>query len=89
MLRKKAVPRNRESKTRSGRDPEDRVVEGSDSKAKREKMFDKKLADSFPASDALSSLPDPSEDSFRHLSTLSISVGTRNGTSYCPNIRTV
>ena len=64
MLRKKAVPRNRQSKTRSGRDPEDRAVDGFDSKAKREKMFDKTLADSFPASDALSSLPDPSEDSF-------------------------
>ena len=64
MLRKKAVPRNQQSKTRSDRAPEDRVVDGSDSKAKREKMFDKTLADSFPASDAISSLPDPSEDSF-------------------------
>jgi len=64
MLRKKAPPRNRPSKARSGRDPEDRVVGRSDSKAKREKMFDKTLADSFPASDPLSSLPNPSEDSF-------------------------
>ena len=64
MPRKKAVPKKRQSKTRPGRDPEDRFVGRSDSKAKREKMFDKTLADSFPASDAPSSLPDPSEDSF-------------------------
>ena len=64
MPRKKAAPKKRQSKTRPGRDPEDRFVPQSDSKAIREKMFDKTLADSFPASDALSSLPDPSEDSF-------------------------
>jgi hypothetical protein len=64
MRRKKAAPKKRQSKTRPGRDPEDRFVHQSDSKAIREKMFDKTLADSFPASDALSSLPDPSEDSF-------------------------
>jgi hypothetical protein len=64
MRRKKAVSKKRQSKTRPGRDPEDRVVGRSDLKAKREKMFDKTLADSFPASDALSSLPNPSEDSF-------------------------
>ncbi len=29
----------------------------------REKMMDKTLADSFPASDPPSSIPDPSEDS--------------------------
>ena len=64
MLRKKAAREGRKSKTLTGRDPEDRVVDQSNSKAKREKMFDKTLADSFPASDAPSSLPDPSEDSF-------------------------
>ena len=30
----------------------------------REKMMDKTIADSFPASDPPSSLPDPNEDSF-------------------------
>jgi hypothetical protein len=46
------------------RDPEDRVVDRADDAGKREKMFDKTMADSFPASDPPSSLPDPSEDSF-------------------------
>jgi hypothetical protein len=46
------------------RDPEDRCVDPCDAEAKREKMFDKTVADSFPASDPPSSLPDPSEDSF-------------------------
>jgi len=47
-----------------GRDPEDREVKSGDRKAKREKMMDKTIADSFPASDPPSSLPDPNEDSF-------------------------
>ena len=46
------------------RDPEDRIVDRADCEGKREKMFDKTMADSFPASDPPSSLPDPSEDSF-------------------------
>ena len=46
------------------RDPEDREVKAGDRKAKREKMMDKTIADSFPASDPPSSLPDPNEDSF-------------------------
>ena len=46
------------------RDPEDRLVDPADWDAKREKMFDKTIADSFPASDPPSSLPDPQEDSF-------------------------
>jgi hypothetical protein len=45
-------------------DPEDRIVDPADVRAKREKMLDKTIADSFPASDAPSSLPDPKEDSF-------------------------
>lgn len=48
----------------SSRDPEDRVVDAADWEAKREKMLDKTIADSFPASDPPSSLPDPNEDSF-------------------------
>ncbi len=45
------------------RDPEDRWVAGDDQKAIREKMLDKTLADSYPASDPPSTLPDPSADS--------------------------
>jgi hypothetical protein len=64
MLRKKGARKERPSKILPGRDPEDRVVDRSNSRAMREKMFDKTLADSFPASDPPSSLPDPSEDSY-------------------------
>lgn len=46
------------------RDPEDRFVDPTDSDGKREKMFDKTIADSFPASDPPSSVPNPGEDSF-------------------------
>jgi hypothetical protein len=46
------------------RDPEDRLVDRADHAGRREKMFDKTMADSFPASDPPSTLPDPSEDSF-------------------------
>ena len=49
------------------RDPEDRIVDARDSEKKRDKMFDKTVADSFPASDPPSTLPDPSEDSFSTL----------------------
>ena len=49
---------------RRTRDPEDRVVEPNDRDGVREKMFDKTVADSFPASDPPSSIPDPEEDSF-------------------------
>jgi hypothetical protein len=46
------------------RDPEDRIIHPADERGKREKMMDKTIADSFPASDPPSSLPDPEEDSF-------------------------
>jgi hypothetical protein len=46
------------------RDPEDRLVDKRDPLATKDKMFDKTIADTFPASDPLSSLPDPDEDSF-------------------------
>jgi hypothetical protein len=49
----------------SDRDPEDRCVASGDIAAIREKMMDKTLADSYPASDPPSSLPDPSIDSLR------------------------
>jgi len=42
------------------RDPEDRCVD--DVASLREKMMDKTLADSYPASDPPSSIPDPSAD---------------------------
>ncbi len=45
------------------RDPEDRSVALDNPAAIREKMFDKTLADSYPASDPPSTLPDPSVDS--------------------------
>ncbi len=45
------------------RDPEDRSVAAGDPAAIREKMFDKTLADSYPASDPPSTLPNPSVDS--------------------------
>jgi hypothetical protein len=49
----------------AGRDPEDRVILRDDRSQVREKMFDKTLADSFPASDPPSSTPDPAgADSF-------------------------
>ncbi len=47
----------------SPRDPEDRWVPSDDQRAIREKMFDKTLADSYPASDPPSTLPNPSVDS--------------------------
>ena len=46
------------------RDPEDRTVDKRDSSQVREKMLDKTIADSFPASDPLSSDPAPSVDPF-------------------------
>jgi hypothetical protein len=46
------------------RDPEDRRIDESDQREKKDKMMDKTVADSFPASDPPSSLPDPDEDSF-------------------------
>lgn len=49
---------------RTERDPEDRAIDPSDGDGKREKMFDKTIADSFPASDPPSTVPDPHEDSF-------------------------
>lgn len=50
---------------RNRRDPEDRVIDDDSEVDRREKMMDKTLADSFPASDPPSSLPNPGEDSFR------------------------
>lgn len=49
---------------RALRDPEDRIIDPFSSEDRKEKMMDKTIADSFPASDPPSSLPDPDEDSF-------------------------
>lgn len=46
------------------RDPEDRVIDRLSLRERKEKMLDKTIADSFPASDPPSSIPDPGEDSF-------------------------
>ena len=46
------------------RDPEDRQIDEKDSVKIRDKMLDKTVADTFPASDPPSSLPDPDDDSF-------------------------
>lgn len=46
------------------RDPAGRVTDKQSERAKRERALDKTLADSFPASDPPSSLPNPGEDSF-------------------------
>jgi len=46
------------------RDPEDRSTQSESLDACKEKMLDKTIADSFPASDPPSSIPDPCADSF-------------------------
>jgi hypothetical protein len=46
------------------RDPEDREIDETNPVEKKDKMMDKTVADTFPASDPPSSLPDPNEDSF-------------------------
>ena len=43
------------------RDPEDRAISEEETSV-REKMMDKTLADSYPCSDAPSSIPDPGAD---------------------------
>jgi hypothetical protein len=46
------------------RDPEDRAIDENNAVEIKDKMMDKTVADTFPASDPPSSLPDPDEDSF-------------------------
>lgn len=50
--------------TEDYRDPEDRAIDETDPLARKDKMLDKTIADTFPASDPPSSRPDPDEDSF-------------------------
>jgi hypothetical protein len=52
------------SDSTESRDPEDRKVDKRDPSQVREKMLDKTIADSFPASDPLSSDPAPTVDPF-------------------------
>lgn len=52
------------SMVEASRDPEDRKVDERDPSQVREKMLDKTIADSFPASDPLSSDPAPTVDPF-------------------------
>lgn len=52
------------SNTTDSRDPEDRTVDKRDPSQVREKMLDKTIADSFPASDPPSSDPAPAVDPF-------------------------
>lgn len=66
--------------TVGARDPEDRSIPADDPKAVREKMFDKTLADSYPASDPPSSLPDPSVDSLAI--SAPVHAGTEEARSY-------
>ena len=53
----------RDHSTEVPRDPEDRRIDESNAAEKKDKMMDKTVADTFPASDPPSSLPDPDEDS--------------------------
>lgn len=46
------------------RDPEDRIIDEHREQDVREKMLDKTIADTFPASDPPSSIPNPTGDSF-------------------------
>ena len=46
------------------RDPEDRPINESNLHERKDKMMDKTIADTFPASDPPSTLPDPDADSF-------------------------
>jgi len=48
------------------RDPEDRAIDEQDLIQVREKMLDKTIADSFPASDPPSTDPAPATDPFAH-----------------------
>jgi hypothetical protein len=50
--------------TSGRRDPEDRTIDETDALQRRDKMLDKTIADTFPASDPPSSLPNPDQDSF-------------------------
>jgi hypothetical protein len=50
--------------TADPRDPEDREIDENNPTERKDKMMDKTVADTFPASDPPSSIPNPGEDSF-------------------------
>jgi hypothetical protein len=52
------------AETQDLRDPEDRSIDEGNLEQRKDKMMDKTVADTFPASDPPSSLPDPDDDSF-------------------------
>jgi len=54
----------RDHSTEDLRDPEDREIDESNRVERKDKMMDKTVADTFPASDPPSSIPNPDEDSF-------------------------
>ena len=54
------------SRNQVARDPEDRRIDENNAEEKKDKMMDKTIADTFPASDPPSSIPDPDDDSFRN-----------------------
>lgn len=64
LVKDRSISFNLVHSEKDSRDPEDRLVDERDLQARKDKMFDKTVADTFPASDPLSSLPDPDEDSF-------------------------
>jgi len=55
-----------DSRNQVARDPEDRRIDENNAEEKKDKMMDKTIADTFPASDPPSSIPDPDDDSFRN-----------------------
>ena len=63
-VRKHRNPSGRTAPDFLSRDPEDRAVNEQDPAQVREKMLDKTIADSFPASDPPSSNPAPEVDPF-------------------------
>jgi hypothetical protein len=52
------------SGARKATEPKERAIGTADVRETREETLDKTVADSFPASDPPSSLPNPSADSF-------------------------
>ena len=60
--RNESLPTTDPAHGSTGIRPEDRTVDEKQEKELREKMMDKTLADSYPASDPPSTIPDPAED---------------------------
>jgi hypothetical protein len=54
----------RQSSGQKATEAKERGIVSAEERLTREKTLDKTVADSFPASDPPSTMPDPSEDSF-------------------------